>query len=185
MNTKLVPLAVLAAGAGLVGTAPAFAQQDDTLIEEITVTAAKREQSIYEVPIAISAFQGDALAKQGITDIVDIGKFVPNLNITQFSAGHTSSSNPWHRPAGPPDYHRPGGQRLCGRRVPRPSGRPELESVEHRTCRGVTWTAGHAVRTQLDRRRHQHHHQNAGLGPGRACRFRIRQPRSLKRRFLR
>ena len=104
MNTKLVPLAVLAAGAGLVGTAPAFAQQDDTLIEEITVTAAKREQSIYEVPIAISAFQGDALAKQGITDIVDIGKFVPNLNITQFSAGHTSSSNPFIRGIGLQDH---------------------------------------------------------------------------------
>lgn len=82
----------------------ALAQDDGTVIEEIMVTATKREQSIYEVPIAISAFQGDKLAQQGIVDIVDIGKFVPNLNITQFSAGHTSSANPFIRGIGLQDH---------------------------------------------------------------------------------
>ena len=76
----------------------------ENLIEEITVTATKREESIYEVPIAISAFQGDRLAQQGIVDIVDIGKFVPNLNITQFSAGHISSANPFIRGIGLQDH---------------------------------------------------------------------------------
>jgi len=71
---------------GLALSPMALAQEDGALIEEIRVTATKREQSIYEVPIAISAFEGDKLAAQGIVDIVDIGKFVPNLNITQFSA---------------------------------------------------------------------------------------------------
>ncbi len=78
--------------------------QEEKLLEEITVTATKREQSIYEVPIAISAFDGDKLAEQGIIDIVDIGKFVPNLNITQFSAGHNSSSNPFIRGIGLQDH---------------------------------------------------------------------------------
>ena len=82
----------------------AFAQNGDALIEEITVTATKRAQSIYEVPIAISAFEGAKLAEQGIVDIVDIGKFVPNLNITQFSAGHTSSANPFIRGIGLQDH---------------------------------------------------------------------------------
>ena len=68
------------------------------------VTATKREESIYEVPIAISAFEGDKLAQQGIVDIVDIGKFVPNLNITQFSAGHISSANPFIRGIGLQDH---------------------------------------------------------------------------------
>lgn len=82
----------------------AFAQSNEKVLEEITVTATKREQSIYEVPIAISAFDGDKLAEQGILDIVDIGKFVPNLNITQFSAGHNSSSNPFIRGIGLQDH---------------------------------------------------------------------------------
>lgn len=73
-------------------------------IEAITVTATKRAQVIYEVPIAISAFQGDALAEQGITDLTDVGKFVPNLNVTGFSAGHTSSANPFIRGIGLQDH---------------------------------------------------------------------------------
>ena len=77
---------------------------DDALIEEIMVTATKREASIYEVPIAVSAFRGEDLAKQGIVDIVDVGKFVPNLNITQFSAGHNSSANAFIRGIGLQDH---------------------------------------------------------------------------------
>lgn len=89
----------------LFGTSSAaIAQESKSLIEEITVTATKRAQSIYEVPIAVSAFEGDKLAQQGIVDIIDIGKFVPNLNITQFSAGHTSSSNPFIRGIGLQDH---------------------------------------------------------------------------------
>ena len=95
----------LAAGGLLLGMASGVhAQDDDSLFEEITVTATKRAQSIYEVPIAISAFQGEDLAKQGVVDIVDIGKFVPNLNITQFSAGHNSSANAFIRGIGLQDH---------------------------------------------------------------------------------
>lgn len=72
--------------------------------EEITVTAKRREENIYEVPVAISAFSEEELEKKGIVDLVDIGKFVPNLNVTGFSAGHTSSSNPFIRGIGLQDH---------------------------------------------------------------------------------
>jgi len=86
-------------------SAPAIAQDDgDARFDEITVTATKREQSIYEVPIAVSAFEGDKLAAQGITSINDIGKFVPNMNVTSFSAGHVSSINPFIRGIGMQDH---------------------------------------------------------------------------------
>ena len=106
MNNSMKPATALAVAAAMSGlTSTAVAQEsEDSLFEEITVTAAKREQSIYEVPIAVSAFEGDKLAQQGIVDIVDIGKFVPNLNITQFSAGHTSSANPFIRGIGLQDH---------------------------------------------------------------------------------
>lgn len=100
---RLAALVLSGAGCCLVSTASAQ-ESEESLFEEITVTAAKREQSIYEVPIAVSAFEGDKLAQQGIVDIVDIGKFVPNLNITQFSAGHTSSANPFIRGIGLQDH---------------------------------------------------------------------------------
>ena len=79
---------------------PAFttavaAPGEQSLIEEVVVTAAKREQGIYEVPASLSVFDGSALEEQGIADLVDVGKFVPNLNVTTFSAGHTASANLW------------------------------------------------------------------------------------------
>lgn len=91
----------------LIAAAPfsAIAQDaSNSPFEEITVTATKRAQSIYEVPIAISAFTGDQMEKKGIGDLVDIGKFVPNLNVTTFSAGHTSSANPFIRGIGLQDH---------------------------------------------------------------------------------
>jgi iron complex outermembrane receptor protein len=36
--------------------------------------------------------------------LTDIGKFVPNLNVTEFSAGHTSSANPFIRGIGLQDH---------------------------------------------------------------------------------
>jgi len=105
MKNQYLGIVLPVVSASAIAVSPvAFAQDDGSLIEEIRVTATKREQSIYEVPIAISAFEGDRLAAQGIVDIVDIGKFVPNLNITQFSAGHTSSSNPFIRGIGLQDH---------------------------------------------------------------------------------
>ena len=68
------------------------------------VTAQKREQSIYDVPVAISAFTAETIEKQGISDLTDIGKFVPNLNVTGFSAGQTSSANPFIRGIGLQDH---------------------------------------------------------------------------------
>ncbi len=56
-------------------------------IEEIIVTAQKREQSINDVPIAISAFSGDTLAALGVTDTRDLGGLVPGLSANDSGNG--------------------------------------------------------------------------------------------------
>ncbi len=105
MNQQRIPSTVVAAvSTALLLPITALGQGSDSFVEEITVTAAKREQSIYEVPIALSAFDGDKLVEQGIVNIYDVGKFVPNLNITEFSAGHTSSANAFIRGIGLQDH---------------------------------------------------------------------------------
>ena len=91
-------------GLGLGQQALAQDEQQATVFEEVIVTATKRELSIYDVPVAISAFTADAIEKQGIRDMTDIGKFVPNMNVTGFSAGHTSSTNPFIRGIGLQDH---------------------------------------------------------------------------------
>jgi iron complex outermembrane receptor protein len=84
----------------------ALAQQDsgDSIFEEIRVTATKREESIFDVPMAVSAFSEETIFKQGITDLTDVGKFVPNMTVTGFSAGHVSSINVFLRGIGLQDH---------------------------------------------------------------------------------
>ncbi len=106
MSQKTRALALAAVPFAIAPMAQAAVPQasDNTQFEAVIVTAQKREQSIYDVPVAISAFTADSIEKQGITDLTDIGKFVPNLNVTGFSAGHTSSANPFIRGIGLQDH---------------------------------------------------------------------------------
>jgi len=85
------------------GSQTAFAQEEQ-LFEEIIVTAQKREQSIYEVPTALSAFSAKKIEAQGISGLIDVGKFVPNLNVTSFGAGQVTSVNPFIRGIGLQDH---------------------------------------------------------------------------------
>jgi iron complex outermembrane receptor protein len=109
MNKKPWSTAVIVASAVSLLSSPSLLAQtadeeENGQLEEVIVTATKREESIYEVPIAITAFTQEAIERQGITDLTDIGKFVPNLNVTGFSAGHTSSVNPFIRGIGLQDH---------------------------------------------------------------------------------
>ncbi len=71
-------------------TTPAFAQDEDDAqvqqrgIAEIVVTAQRREQSLQDVPIAVSALGGDQIAEAGLTNSLAIGDNVPNLEIKTF-----------------------------------------------------------------------------------------------------
>ena len=52
-------------------------------IDEILVTAQKREERLQDVPIAITALTGDDLANKQILRLEDIGNIVPNLYLEQ------------------------------------------------------------------------------------------------------
>lgn len=57
------------------------------VLEEIVVTAQKREQNIQDVGIAITAFTGDQMATLGIEQSFDIAKFAPAVHISGNLAG--------------------------------------------------------------------------------------------------
>ena len=65
-------------------SAPAFAQLD-----EIIVTAQKREQSLQDVPISINAFDLESLEKNRISGIEDVAKFSPGVYTTPNPADET------------------------------------------------------------------------------------------------
>ena len=63
---------------------PAHAQgRSSALLEEIVVTARKREENLQDTPIAVSAFTGDALDFRGVTEIGKLDQFVPNLVLNE------------------------------------------------------------------------------------------------------
>ena len=50
---------------------------------EIVVTAQKKSESLQDVPIAISAFSGDALRDLGVNDTRDLGHIVPGFSYSE------------------------------------------------------------------------------------------------------
>ncbi|NIB39013.1 TonB-dependent receptor [Pseudomaricurvus alkylphenolicus] len=59
------------------------AQQNQ--LEEVVVTAEKRETNLQETPLAITALSGDFLKSGGIEDFNDVSVQVPSLSFTSFS----------------------------------------------------------------------------------------------------
>ncbi|WP_417461247.1 TonB-dependent receptor [Kordiimonas sp.] len=70
--------------------APALAQEaadTDIMLEEIVVTAQKREQRLIEVPMAITAMSGTELEERGIDSIQDLSFAVPGLTMREDGPG--------------------------------------------------------------------------------------------------
>jgi outer membrane receptor protein involved in Fe transport len=50
-------------------------------LQEITVTATRREESLSKVPISVTALTQDAMDLRGIKDFQDIVRFTPGVNV--------------------------------------------------------------------------------------------------------
>ena len=83
MRTKTAT--ALAMVAGFTAASPAIAVQTGGL-DEIVVTARKKEESLQNVPVAITAIGGAELERRNMFDMVDLGDFIPNA---KFEAGTT------------------------------------------------------------------------------------------------
>ena len=59
------------------------------IIEEVIVTATKREESIQDVPIAVSAFLGEDLAARGVEDLYGLAEVAPSIAV--YSSNSTSN----------------------------------------------------------------------------------------------
>lgn len=71
-------------------SAPLAAQQEDAqtegayglVLEEIIVTATRRERSIMEVPLAVSAYGAEQIEMSGVTDIHHLMRIAPSLHLS-------------------------------------------------------------------------------------------------------
>ncbi|BFM17330.1 TonB-dependent receptor [Maricurvus nonylphenolicus] len=80
-SLQLTPLAISLATL-TAASVQVQAQEDVFALEEIVVTAQKREESLQDVPISVSAMSGEKIAEVGIPGLQDFAAYIPNLNIT-------------------------------------------------------------------------------------------------------
>ena len=79
-SASAVVLSALAAGA-------AYAQDegDEPTVDAIIITATKREQSLQDVPIVVTAVSGQLMQDAGVKDIKDLTILTPGLTVTSTS----------------------------------------------------------------------------------------------------
>lgn len=84
INEVLRPTAMYAALAAAYGLLPpaAKAQESGLVLEEVIVTAQKREQSMQEVPVSVTAITAEMMEQAGIQTTEDMVRIAPSLTFT-------------------------------------------------------------------------------------------------------
>jgi iron complex outermembrane receptor protein len=84
--------ALVAAGGALAPQGAALAQGADApgAIEEVVVTARRREESLQEVPIAVSSFSGERLEAIGAEDLTYLSQETPNVTLENSRATNST-----------------------------------------------------------------------------------------------
>src|SRR5262245_35959136 len=93
------------AGIALGSACPMWAQAqavDEPAMEEVVVTARRREESLQDVPIAVTAVSAEQLELRGAPDITDLQRSTPSLTL-QVSRGTNSTLTAFIRGVGQQD----------------------------------------------------------------------------------
>lgn len=93
LSMRYVSVAAVAAGAFgcLMSAQEAHAQgAEAAALDEVTVTARRREESLRDVPIAVSAYSGKMLEELGVVDVTTLSNYTPNVTLEVSRATNTT-----------------------------------------------------------------------------------------------
>ncbi len=82
--------------------APQAVAQQAADVEEVVVSARRRDETLQEVPLAISVISGDDLARIGAADIIAVGQTAPNVTL-EVSRGTNTTLTAFIRGVGQQD----------------------------------------------------------------------------------
>ena len=107
---RRIQIAALAVAGASTGT-PAIAQQapaaepEAETLDSIIVTARRREESLQDTPVAVTALSADALERQNIISTTDLDKVAPNLQFHSYGTltGNNSAAQVFIRGIGQTD----------------------------------------------------------------------------------
>lgn len=80
-SKKILAQAVAAVSAGTLLAVPQLAAAQESVLEEVIVTATRRAQSVQDIPYNISAVSGDALEASQVTDAAEMMRSIPGLTV--------------------------------------------------------------------------------------------------------
>lgn len=85
--------ALCAGSLGVVHAQEVTETEETKTLNTVTITATKREQTLQDVPIAVSVVDEQVIAEANIVDIIDLQSLVPSLRVSQLQqAGNTTFS---------------------------------------------------------------------------------------------
>ncbi|MCV6620156.1 MAG: TonB-dependent receptor [Cellvibrionaceae bacterium] len=84
---KSIRQRTLSVAIGAIAAASAMPSLAQLALEEVVVTAQKREQSLMDVPISVNAVAGEKMNEAGINNLEDMTAYVPNLTFNQTGIG--------------------------------------------------------------------------------------------------
>jgi iron complex outermembrane receptor protein len=71
--------------------APAQDQGEQQGLEEIVVTAQRREERLQDVPVAVTALSTEAIERRNLSEITDLNGLAPNLQVTTAAASRSNA----------------------------------------------------------------------------------------------
>lgn len=74
-----LPRTLTGIGLALAAAVPALAQSSPAVIEEVVVTARRRAEALQDTPVAVTAFNAEALETRTVETLDNIAKFTPNI----------------------------------------------------------------------------------------------------------
>jgi iron complex outermembrane receptor protein len=83
---SLLSLAIISAASA----SPIALAQVGNMLEEVIVTAQKREENLQDVPIAVTSFTGAQLSALGVQESFDIANFTPGVHMSGNLAGQNT-----------------------------------------------------------------------------------------------
>jgi len=86
LRTTVSAAVVGACAFGFAGVASAQDQDGPQTIDDIIVTAQKREQNLQDVPIVVTSLSGETLQDAGVRDIKDLQILTPGMTVTSTSS---------------------------------------------------------------------------------------------------
>ena len=89
LNPKRLGNGVLALGLVAPALVWAAAPSEESIIEQIIVTAQKRETALQDVPFSVAAPSGDQIRNSGASSLAEVGRLVPGLAIADLGPGQS------------------------------------------------------------------------------------------------